>query len=124
MDCLFCNIANGNIPSYTIYEDDLVRVFLDIHPHVNGHMLIIPKKHYTDIFDIDKELLNYIYKTIAPKMYRLVQEKLGADGISIAQNNGSAQDIKHYHVHLFPRYKHDTLLIDIKDTYNKLVTQK
>jgi histidine triad (HIT) family protein len=87
-------------------------------------MLIIPKKHYTDIFDIDEELLNYIYKIIAPKMYNLVQEKLGADGISIAQNNCSAQDVKHYHVHLFQRYKHDTLLVDIKDTYNKLVTQK
>jgi len=120
MDCIFCKIVNGSIPSYTIYEDDIVRVFLDIHPHVNGHMLIIPKKHYVDILDIDGEVLNYIYKVIAPKMYKLLQTRLNADGLSIGQNNGTAEDVKHYHVHLIPRYKRDFKLADVKDIYEKL----
>ena len=53
MECIFCKIINEEIPSYTIYEDDKVKAFLDIEPDVNGHTLIIPKKHYQDIEDID-----------------------------------------------------------------------
>jgi histidine triad (HIT) family protein len=120
MDCVFCKIYQGEIPSYTIYEDDIVKVFLDIHPHANGHMLIIPKKHYVDIIDVDKDLLVYIYKEIAPKMYKLLQSKLKVDGLIIGQNNGSAEDVKHYHVHLIPKYKHDYKIVDVKEIYEKL----
>lgn len=60
MDCLFCKIANGEIKSYTIYEDELVRVFLDIHPNVDGHLLITPKKHYVDINDFDPSLSSHM----------------------------------------------------------------
>lgn len=120
MDCLFCKIINGDIPSYTVYEDDMVKVFLDIYPHANGHMLIVPKKHYLDINDIDNEVLVYIYKVIAPKMYELVAEKLGALGFNLDQNNGIAQDIKHYHVHLVPRYKEKQELVDVKVIFEKL----
>jgi histidine triad (HIT) family protein len=121
MNCIFCKIINGSIPSYTVYEDDLVKVFLDIHPHANGHMLVIPKNHYTDIFDIDKDILDYIYKEIAPKMYKLLEDRLNIDGLIIGQNNGIAQDVKHYHVHLIPKYKNENQILDVKEIYNSLI---
>ncbi len=106
MECLFCKINKGEIPSYTIYEDEVVKVFLDINPKHNGHTLIIPKKHYKDIEDIDMDTLSHIMK-IAKKMYQLLNEKLNPDGIILTQNNGIAQDIKHYHLHLIPVYKNE-----------------
>ena len=103
MDCIFCKIINGDIPSYTIYEDDDVKVFLDINPNSNGHMLIIPKAHTLDFDSIDRETLNKIM-TIASKMKKLVEDKLNPQGITFVQNNGCAQEVKHYHLHLIPVY--------------------
>ena len=126
-NCIFCKIINGEIPSYTIYEDDIVKVFLDINPNTNGHMLIIPKKHYTDIYDMDDETILHIHK-IQKEMYDLVKEKLGAIGCTFAQNNGIAQDVKHYHMHLMPRYQNDgwknvydkSHIKDVEDVYKQL----
>lgn len=120
MNCIFCKIVNGDIPSYTLYEDDIVRVFLDVNPQVNGHILIIPKKHYIDILDIEEDVLKYIYKEIAPKMYDLLKSKLHATGLSISQNNGTAQEVKHYHVHLIPKYEHTEKILDVKEVFDKL----
>lgn len=106
MDCVFCKIINGEIPSYTIYEDDIVKVLLDINPDTNGHTLIIPKKHYKNLEDIDIDTLNHI-NSIAKKMYKLLMEKLNCKGLTIIQNNDYGQDIKHYHMHLVPRYMDD-----------------
>ena len=106
MNCIFCKIINGEIPSYTVYEEDVVKVFLDIEPNTNGHMLIIPKKHYTNIVDIDVDTMNHIVK-VQKEMYELVKEKLGAEGATFAQNNDLGQDVKHYHMHLIPRYHND-----------------
>jgi len=106
MDCLFCKIVSGEIPSYTIYEDDIVKVFLDINPDANGHALIITKKHFLNIMDIDSETLAHI-NIIIKKMYNLMKEKLGAEGLTINQNNDCGQEIKHFHIHLLPRYKYD-----------------
>lgn len=114
MDCIFCKIINGEIPSYTIYEDDIVKVFLDIEPNTNGHMLIIPKKHFVNIVDIDSDTMNHIFK-IQKQMYELVKEKLGAKGATFAQNNDLGQDVKHYHMHLIPRYENDGW----KNSYDK-----
>lgn len=106
MDCIFCKIINKEIPSYTLYEDEIVKVFLDINPSTNGHSLIIPKKHYTNLVDIDIETLNHINK-VAKEMYELLKEKLNCDGLTISQNNDYGQEVKHYHMHLTPRYKKD-----------------
>ena len=106
MDCLFCKIINGDIPSYTIYEDELVKVFLDINPNTNGHSLIIPKKHIVTVEEMDDELATHIIK-IEKQMYKLFKEKLNAIGMTICQNNEYGQEVKHYHVHLIPRYKDD-----------------
>lgn len=114
MDCIFCKIINNEIPSYTLYEDDIVKVFLDIDPKTNGDTLIIPKKHFVNLVDIDLETLNHINK-ITKNMYSLLKEKLNCEGLTIIQNNDYGQEIKHYHVHLTPRYQNDLL----NHEYNK-----
>ena len=106
MDCLFCEIIKGNIPSNKVYEDDLVLVFLDINPNTNGHMLIVPKKHVVTVNDIDSNLTSHILE-VEKKMYKLLKEKLNIEGMTIVQNNDLGQEVKHYHVHLIPRYKDD-----------------
>lgn len=100
-DCLFCKIVNGLSKSYTIYEDEIVKVFLDIYPEAPGHLILIPKKHILDITDIDDETYKY-FNGIIKKMYQLLKDKLNIDGLKIQQNNGIAQAIKHYHIHLVP----------------------
>lgn len=101
MNCIFCKIISGDIPSYTIYEDDIVKCFLDINPERPGHTLIVPKKHYQDITDIDKDTLHHI-NDISKKICDLLKEKLNFDGLRLIQNNGSIQEVKHYHLHLIP----------------------
>lgn len=120
MDCIFCKIISGEIPSYTIYEDEIVKVFLDINPDSNGHMLIVPKIHTLDIDSIDNNTYIHI-KGIAKNMKKLVEEKLKAGGVSLIQNNGCCQEVKHYHLHLIPRYcnqKQENL--SIEKVYNLL----
>lgn len=108
MNCLFCKIINGEIPSYKIYEDDLVYAFLDINPDSNGHTLIIPKKHYLDMDDITQDTINHIIK-IAKKLKKQLEEKLKPDGITLIQNNGDIQEVKHFHLHLKPYYKNNKI---------------
>ena len=127
MDCLFCKIINGDIPSKTIYEDSLVKVFLDINPNTNGDMLIVPKKHYENIFDIDKNLISHIHEVII-NLHNTLKNKLSIDGLTIIQNNEYGQEIKHFHVHLTPRYTNDKLslnsnkdiLVNIDDVYEQI----
>lgn len=106
MDCLFCKIIEESIPSKTIYEDELVKVFLDINPNTNGHCLIIPKKHIVTVKEVDEILATHILE-VEKKMYDLLKEKLNIKGLTIVQNNELGQDVKHYHVHLIPRYEDD-----------------
>ena len=118
MDCIFCKIINNEISSYKIYENDMVLCFLDINPLSSGHTLIIPKKHFKDISDIDSKYLSSI-NDATKYVYNLLMSKLGPDGIRIVQNNGICQEIKHYHVHLIPVYN-DMLDMDIEEVYNKI----
>lgn len=119
MDCIFCKIINGEIPSCTVYEDEIVKVFLDIHPEANGHMLIIPKKHILNLDDMDIDTLNHIMK-IAKKMKKLLEERLHIDGLTLIQNNGAVQEVKHYHLHLKPYYINKQAKKDPKDIYEIL----
>ncbi len=114
-DCLFCKIINNEIPSSTVYEDDLIKVFLDINPTTNGHMLIIPKKHHVNVMDIDEDVVSHALKLIREKLYPMLKENLGCDGLTIVQNNEYGQEVKHYHIHLIPRYQDDL----VSDSYNK-----
>ena len=128
MECLFCKIVNGEIPCLKVYEDDIVLAFLDINPDSDGHTLIIPKKHFTDLDDIDLDTLNSI-NCAAKKIKKLLEEKLGCEGISLLQNNGLVQEVKHYHLHLKPFYKdkitmefikHSELVKDPSDILEKI----
>ena len=119
MDCLFCKIINGEIPSYTIYENDFVKVFLDVTPKNNGHMLIVPKKHFLDITDIDSATLLEVFEA-AKKMHQLLIEKLHISGLTLLQNNGDAEQVKHFHLHLLPHYDEPNELKDVKDIYDIL----
>lgn len=114
MDCIFCKIVNGEIPSYTIYEDDIIKVFMDANPTTDGHCLIIPKKHFKDIEDIDEETLHYILKK-AKDIKKLLEEKLNLKGLTFCQNNGISQAVKHYHLHLIPNYDNFYLADHIED---------
>ena len=108
MDCLFCKIIAGEIPSNTIYEDDIVKIFLDISPKSNGHALIVPKKHYTELESKDLETLKHI-NSISKKMYNIFKEKLNCEGLTLVQNNGLGQEVKHYLLLLIPRYSNDNI---------------
>ena len=120
MDCLFCKIINGEIPCYKVYEDDIVLAFLDVNPDSLGHTLIIPKKHYQDLMDIDSNTLSHILDK-AKEIKSLLEEKLNCDGMTLIQNNGLVQEIKHFHLHLKPFYKEkpsDLTLDSVKATLN------
>lgn len=126
MDCVFCKIIKGDIPSYTIYEDEIVKVILDINPVSNGHMLIIPKTHYVNLMDIDDSVLSHIMN-ISKELYKKYKDKLNMDGLSITQNNDYGQEVKHYHLHLIPRYENDNIefikptnLDSVEDVYKKM----
>ena len=119
-DCLFCKILKGDITSKKIYEDDIVSVIMDVNPNSNGHMLIIPKKHFTDFTEIDNDTLIHI-NDIAKKMKDLIYNKLNAAGIKIVVNYGICQEIKHYHMHLIPSYKVKQSIVSIEEIYIKLI---
>ncbi len=108
-DCVFCKIIDGSIPSKTIYEDEKIKVFMDINPVANGHLLLIPKKHIKDITELDDENLIYFKNIINNKITPMLKEKLNIEGLTIIQNNGYGQEVKHYHIHLLPRYQNDNM---------------
>ena len=107
-DCIFCKIANGEIPAKTLYEDDMFRVILDLGPATKGHALILPKDHYANLFELPDETCGDVMK-LAKKMATRMTERLHADGFNIIQNNFEAagQTVMHYHLHLIPRYVDD-----------------
>ncbi len=107
-NCIFCKIANGEIPSTTLYEDDDFRVILDMGPAARGHALLLPKEHYANLFELDDELAAKALVT-AKKVASRLKDALGADGFNLVQNNGEAagQTVFHFHMHLIPRYKDD-----------------
>ena len=107
-DCIFCKIANGEIPSATLYEDEEFRVILDLGPATKGHALVLPKAHYADLTEIPEDLAGRA-AGVAKKVVTAMKAALPCDGYNVVQNNGEAagQTVPHYHVHLIPRYKND-----------------
>ncbi|MCI8569582.1 MAG: HIT domain-containing protein [Bacilli bacterium] len=106
-DCLFCKIIKKELPSKTIYEDQLIQVIMNINPLTNGHLLVLPKKHFTNILDIDEEFINHSFKIIKKELYPILKEKLNCKGLTIIENNELGQEIRHFHIHLIPRYEND-----------------
>lgn len=127
-ECIFCKIINGELPSKTIYEDDLIKIIMNINPATNGHLLVLPKEHYVNLFDLDEKILNHSIKVIKEKIYKELKEKLNCEGMTLAQNNELGQEIKHYHIHIIPRYQNDNAdfnydkskLDDLETIFNKL----
>ena len=133
-ECVFCKIVAGEIPSEKIYESDFVLAFLDVNPFTEGHTLIIPKKHFENIFDLPEEILKEI-AVASKKVSELLKNKLTTDGINLVNSNGKAaqQDVPHYHLHLIPRYSKDEFKftqvknkkkIDIKNVIKKIRSEK
>ena len=115
---IFCKIVNGEIPSNKIYEDSKVIAILDVNPRSNGHTLIIPKKHYDDIYDIDSDTLEHIWK-VARDINKLCERKLHSNGATFEINYGIAQEVKHMHLHVIPRYKYEDIA-DAEEIYKVL----
>ena len=105
-NCIFCKIANGEIPSTTLYEDEDFRVILDLGPATRGHALLLPKNHFANLFELDDETAQKAI-LVAKKMAGKMKAALGADGFNLVQNNGEAagQTVFHFHMHLIPRYE-------------------
>ena len=107
-NCIFCKLANGEIPTATLYEDENFRVILDLGPASKGHALILPKAHAANIYEISDEMAAKVM-VLAKKMASAMTEALKCDGFNIVQNNGecAGQTVFHFHMHLIPRYKED-----------------
>ena len=107
-NCIFCKIANGEIPSATIYEDDDFRVILDLGPATKGHALILPKAHAANIYELPDETAGKAM-ILAKHMATRLRDGLHCDGFNIVQNNGeiAGQTVFHFHMHLIPRYEGD-----------------
>ncbi|MFA5421031.1 MAG: HIT family protein [Patescibacteria group bacterium] len=112
-NCIFCKITSGEISSFDIYEDDVVKVFLDLNPVSRGHMLVVPKGHYENIFDCPEDVLSRMIK-VSKKMSNICKEKLGASAVNIFNNSGkdANQEIFHIHFHIVPKYENDGLKLD------------
>ncbi len=107
-NCIFCKLANGDIPSATIYEDEAFRVILDLNPATKGHALVLPKEHFANIFEMPEEWTAKAF-TLAKKMAEELKDAMKCDGFNLVQNNGAAagQTVFHFHIHLIPRYEND-----------------
>lgn len=111
-NCIFCKLANGDIPTHTVYEDDYLRAIMDASPANKGHVIILPKSHAANIFELEDV---YVEKTfvLAKKIAIALKKLLNCDGINVLQNNEAAagQTVFHFHVHVIPRYNKDNCKI-------------
>lgn len=107
-DCIFCKLANGEIPTNAIYEDERFKVILDMGPATKGHALILPKEHYANLFELPEDWAAGVM-VLAKKQATKMKERLNCDGFNLVQNNGTCagQTVFHFHYHLIPRYEND-----------------
>ncbi|MHC9536982.1 HIT family protein [Dellaglioa sp. BT-FLS60] len=121
-DCIFCKIVANEIPSFTVYEDDNIKAFLDISQTTPGHTLIIPKKHVADIFDYDQALASKVFAKIPMIAAAIKASNPDIQGMNIVNNNGEIayQSVFHSHFHLIPRYtSKDTFKMSFRDNSKK-----
>ena len=107
-DCIFCKLANGIIPTNSIYEDEDFNVILDMAPAAKGHALILPKEHADNLYELPEETAAKVL-VLEKKLAKYMTEKLNCDGFNVVQNNGTVagQTVFHFHMHLIPRYEND-----------------
>ena len=118
--CIFCDIANKKIPSKIVYEDSYTLAFLDLSPVNPGHTLIIPKKHFENVLDLDEEYAEHLGKAIV-KVTNLLKTKLNVENLNVINNSGklSGQTVMHLHFHLIPRKENDNLVINFNESNAK-----
>ncbi|MEX2054491.1 MAG: HIT family protein [Candidatus Colwellbacteria bacterium] len=106
--CAFCQIVEGSIPSYDIYQDDNTMAFLEINPSAPGHAMVIPKKHIEDFMDLDSQTMVEVMKSVQ-KVSKMIEKALGADNFTIGVNSGKivGRHVEHVHVHIIPRFVDD-----------------
>lgn len=116
-NCIFCKLANGDIPTATVYEDEYLRAIMDAAPANKGHIIILPKSHASNIYELEDEYVSRAF-VLAKKLAVALKKLTGCDGVNILQNNGVAagQTVFHFHVHVIPRFKDDDCTIDWKPT--------
>lgn len=109
-NCIFCKLAKGEMETNTLYEDQDFRVIFDLSPATEGHVLVIPKEHYANVFELPEELAGKAY-ILAKKLAKVLKEITGCNGVNILQNNGEAagQTVFHFHMHVIPRYSEEII---------------
>ena len=114
-DCIFCKLANGVIPTNSLYEDYVVKVIFDAGPASSGHVLILPKEHFDNVYSLDDDTAAHVFQ-VAVKVAKALKEGLNLEGLNIVQNNGeiAGQTVFHFHMHIIPRYKGDTVNVGWK----------
>ena len=117
--CIFCMIAEGQIPSHKIYEDDVCLAFLDLSQANLGHTLIVPKKHYSNIIDLDNDIAGHLFK-VTSKLTKAISTALNVNDFNILNNCGevAGQSVHHFHIHIIPRKLNDNIKIELSS--NKL----
>ena len=124
MDCIFCKIVKGEIPSYKIYEDDIVIAILDISQTTEGHTLVIPKKHYKNLYELDSDLSGEIFKII-PHISNAIKNAFNPIGLNLIINTERPlQTVNHFHIHLIPRYENDSLDINFQNNQKNMSHDK
>ncbi|SHM44775.1 histidine triad (HIT) family protein [Anaerosporobacter mobilis DSM 15930] len=118
-NCIFCKIAAGEIPSYTIYEDDDFKAFMDISPASKGHTILIPKVHADNLFELDETVASKLLP-VAARIAKALKAELHCEGLNLLQNNGeiAGQTVFHFHMHIIPRYEVDKVVVKwVEDKY-------
>lgn len=118
-NCIFCKIANKEIPSYTVYEDDICLAFLDINPISKGHTLVISKEHYDSLIEVKEEVLTHMIK-VAQNIAKAMMKINGVKGINIINNckETAGQEVPHFHIHVIPRYTKEELTFTRLNKYD------
>lgn len=131
-NCIFCKIAHHEIGGKVLYEDDVCMAFLDLSQATNGHTLVIPKKHYDNVLDVDQQTLSHMMNVVQ-KIAKKLQNKLGALGFNVITNMNeiAGQSVHHFHIHIIPRYQEDEGFkaiyqdrsdqVDLDDIYQKIM---
>jgi len=124
MDCIFCKIANAEIPSYKIYEDNNIIAILDISQTTQGHTLVIPKKHYKNLYELDSLASGEIFKVI-PDIANALKKAFNPIGLNLIINTEKPlQTVEHFHIHLIPRYENDKLDINFQNNQKEMTAEK
>ena len=111
-NCIFCKLANGVFETNTLYEDDDFRVIFDASPATKGHVLILPKEHAANVFELSEETASKVF-VLAKKIATVLKEVTGCEGVNILQNNGeiAGQTVFHFHMHVIPRYENGPAMV-------------